>query len=127
VSIGVAISFGMLDIVNIAHPAFILLGSYVAFHWQHGVRLDPILRPSSCCRRFYLLGMAAYQVYYVPPSGATTSHCAACRSSSASCSSPKWAADPDLRRRYRSVRPGKAAAISTLRRWCWPWPLLCRS
>ena len=27
VSIGVAISFGMLDIVNIAHPAFILLGS----------------------------------------------------------------------------------------------------
>src|SRR5439155_142946 len=26
VSIGVAISFGMLDIVNIAHPAFILLG-----------------------------------------------------------------------------------------------------
>src|SRR3990167_1637247 len=31
VSIGVAISFGMLDIVNIAHHAFILLGSYVAF------------------------------------------------------------------------------------------------
>jgi branched-subunit amino acid ABC-type transport system permease component len=26
VTIGVSISFGMLDIVNIAHPAFILLG-----------------------------------------------------------------------------------------------------
>ena len=31
VSIGVAIAFGLLDVVNIAHPAFILLGSYVAF------------------------------------------------------------------------------------------------
>src|SRR5450432_1180767 len=31
VSVGVAISFGLLDVVNIAHPAFILLGSYVAF------------------------------------------------------------------------------------------------
>ena len=30
VTIGVTISFGMLDIVNIAHPAFIILGSYVA-------------------------------------------------------------------------------------------------
>jgi branched-chain amino acid transport system permease protein len=31
VTIGVSISFGMLDIVNIAHPAFILLGSYIAY------------------------------------------------------------------------------------------------
>ena len=31
VSVGVAISFGLLDVVNIAHPAFILLGSYAAF------------------------------------------------------------------------------------------------
>src|SRR5260370_1294762 len=31
VSSGVATSFGMLHIVNIAHPALILLGSYVAF------------------------------------------------------------------------------------------------
>ena len=31
VTIGVSISFGMLDIVNIAHPAFIILGSYTAY------------------------------------------------------------------------------------------------
>ncbi len=31
VTIGVSISFGMLDIVNIAHPAFIILGSYCAY------------------------------------------------------------------------------------------------
>ena len=31
VTIGVSISFGILDIVNIAHPAFIILGSYIAY------------------------------------------------------------------------------------------------
>ena len=43
VSIGVAISFGMLDIVNIAHPAFILLGSYVAYIGNTVFGIDPIL------------------------------------------------------------------------------------
>jgi len=32
VTVGVTISFGMLDIVNIAHPAFIMLGSFVALN-----------------------------------------------------------------------------------------------
>ena len=31
VSVGISISFGMLDVVNIAHPAFIIAGSYIAF------------------------------------------------------------------------------------------------
>jgi branched-chain amino acid transport system permease protein len=31
VTSGVSLSFGILDIVNIAHPAFIILGSYVAY------------------------------------------------------------------------------------------------
>src|SRR5450631_1299252 len=31
VSVGVSISFGMLDVVNIAHPAFVILGSYIAY------------------------------------------------------------------------------------------------
>ena len=37
VTVGVTISFGMLDIVNIAHPAFIMLGSFVAY----AINLDP--------------------------------------------------------------------------------------
>jgi branched-chain amino acid transport system permease protein len=65
VSIGVAISFGMLDIVNIAHPAFILLGSYVAFIGNTVFGIDPILATVIMLPAFYLLGMAAYQVYYV--------------------------------------------------------------
>jgi branched-chain amino acid transport system permease protein len=65
VSIGVAISFGMLDIVNIAHPAFILLGSYVAFVGNTVLGIDPILAAVIALPAFYLLGMAVYQVYYV--------------------------------------------------------------
>ena len=30
VTVGISISFGILDIVNIAHPGFIIVGSYVA-------------------------------------------------------------------------------------------------
>ena len=65
VSIGVAISFGMLDIVNIAHPAVILLGSYVAFIGNTVFGIDPILATVILMPAFYVLGMAAYQVYYV--------------------------------------------------------------
>lgn len=65
VSVGVAISFGMLDIVNIAHPAFILLGSYIAFIGNTVFGIDPILAAVIMLPAFYLLGMAAYQIYYV--------------------------------------------------------------
>ncbi|HTE36309.1 MAG TPA: branched-chain amino acid ABC transporter permease [Reyranella sp.] len=64
VSIGVAIAFGMLDIVNIAHPAVILLGSYVAYIGNTVFGIDPILAAVILLPAFYLLGMAAYQVYY---------------------------------------------------------------
>src|SRR6185295_6486239 len=65
VSVGVAISFGMLDIVNIAHPAFILLGSYIAFIGNTVFGIDPILAAMIVLPAFYLLGMVTYQVYYV--------------------------------------------------------------
>ena len=65
VSIGVAISFGMLDIVNIAHPAFILLGSYVAYIGNTFFGIDPILAAVILLPAFYALGMAVYQVYHV--------------------------------------------------------------
>jgi branched-chain amino acid transport system permease protein len=65
VSIGVAIAFGMLDIVNIAHPAVILLGSYVAYIGNTVFGIDPILAAIILLPAFYVLGMVAYQVYYV--------------------------------------------------------------
>ena len=43
VTVGISISFGILDIVNIAHPAFIILGSYIAYIVNQTVGLDPVL------------------------------------------------------------------------------------
>ena len=65
VTAGVSISFGILDIVNIAHPGFIILGSYIAYIVNTQFGLDPILISLIMLPAFYVLGMAAYQVYYV--------------------------------------------------------------
>ena len=65
VSMGVAISFGLLDVVNIAHPAFILLGSYVAYIANTMFGVDPIVAAVIALPFFYVLGMAVYQLYYV--------------------------------------------------------------
>jgi branched-chain amino acid transport system permease protein len=65
VTVGVSISFGMLDIVNIAHPAFIILGSYLAYIINQNLGLDPILVGFLMMPVFYALGAAVYQVYYL--------------------------------------------------------------
>ncbi len=43
VAVGITIAFGMLDIVNIAHPAFIILGAFVAYYLNTTLGLDPLL------------------------------------------------------------------------------------
>jgi len=65
VTAGVSLSFGILDIVNIAHPAFIILGSYIAYIVNASLGLDPILTAIIVTPAFYALGAAIYQVYYV--------------------------------------------------------------
>jgi branched-chain amino acid transport system permease protein len=64
VTVGVTISFGMLDIVNIAHPAFIMLGSFVAYIVNSTFGTDPILIGVVMAPVFFLVGMAVYQIYY---------------------------------------------------------------
>ena len=65
VTVGVSISFGILDIVNIAHPAFIILGSYIAYIVNQTFGFDPILTCIVVLPLFYALGAMVYQVYYV--------------------------------------------------------------
>jgi branched-chain amino acid transport system permease protein len=65
VSLGISISFGMLDVVNIAHPAFIILGSYIAYIVNSQFGFDPILVALALSPLFFLLGMALYRVYYL--------------------------------------------------------------
>jgi branched-chain amino acid transport system permease protein len=65
VTCGISIAFGILDIVNIAHPAFIILGSYIAYIVNSNFGFDPILVSIVMLPAFYALGAAVYQVYYV--------------------------------------------------------------
>ena len=64
VTAGISIAFGILDIVNIAHPAFIILGSYIAYIVNTNFGIDPILVSLITLPAFYVLGGAVYQVYY---------------------------------------------------------------
>jgi branched-chain amino acid transport system permease protein len=65
VSVGISISFGMLDVVNIAHPAFIILGSYIAYIVNARLGVDPILVSVVLSPLFFALGMLIYRIYYV--------------------------------------------------------------
>jgi branched-chain amino acid transport system permease protein len=65
VTVGISISFGMLDIVNIAHPAFIILGSYLAYIINSRFDVDPVLVGLLMLPFFYALGASVYQVYYL--------------------------------------------------------------
>src|SRR5437660_6063659 len=63
-SVGISISFGILDIVNIAHPGFIILGSYIAYIVNTRLGIDPIVVSIVMLPAFYALGALIYQVYY---------------------------------------------------------------
>jgi branched-chain amino acid transport system permease protein len=65
VTVGISISFGILDIVNIAHPAFIILGAYTAWLANSQCGVDPIVASIIALPVFYALGAAIYQVYYL--------------------------------------------------------------
>jgi len=64
VSLGISVSFGLLDIVNIAHPAFVILGSYTAYAMNRFFGVDPLLTGLLFTPVFYGLGVAVYRVYY---------------------------------------------------------------
>lgn len=64
VSLGLSVAFGQLNIVNIAHPAFVILGSYIAYMCNSRWGLDPILVGIAFTPVFFLVGVGAYRVYY---------------------------------------------------------------
>jgi branched-chain amino acid transport system permease protein len=64
-SVGISISFGMLDVVNIAHPGFIILGSYIAYIVNDRMGIDPILVSVLVSPLFFALGLILYRIYYL--------------------------------------------------------------
>jgi branched-chain amino acid transport system permease protein len=65
VTVGISVAFGILDIVNIAHPAFIILGAYVAYLANTVFGVDPIAASIIALPVFYGLGALIYQVYHL--------------------------------------------------------------
>ena len=64
VSLGVSLIFGLLDIANIAQPAFVILGSYAAYVMNSAFGFDPILSGLLFTPVFFVLGAVVYRVYY---------------------------------------------------------------
>jgi len=63
VSIGLSVSFGLLDVPHVAHPAIMVLGSYCT--WMLSVRgWDPIVAGVVLMPLFFVLGVLIYRFYY---------------------------------------------------------------
>ena len=65
VSLGISVTFGLLDVVNIAHPVFVILGSYAAYAMNARFGFDPIAAGLLFTPVFFLIGVVVYQIYYV--------------------------------------------------------------
>src|SRR5262245_21891747 len=65
VSLGISMSFGLLEVANIAHPIFVIAGAYAAYMMNTAVGLDPVLTGLLFTPVFYALGVAVYRIYYV--------------------------------------------------------------
>src|SRR5258708_17852677 len=63
VSIGLSVSFGLLDVPNVAHPAIMVLGSY-ATYVVASYGLDPIVAGVVLMPVFFVLGILIYRFYY---------------------------------------------------------------
>jgi branched-chain amino acid transport system permease protein len=63
VSIGLSVSFGLLDVPHVAHPAIMVLGSY-ATYMVASQGLDPILSGVLLMPVFFVVGVLVYRFYY---------------------------------------------------------------
>jgi branched-chain amino acid transport system permease protein len=61
-ALGLAVAFGILHIPNIAHPAFVVLGAYVAA-LANDRGWDPIVAAAAAAVPFYAVGALFYEFY----------------------------------------------------------------
>ena len=64
VSIGLSVSFGLLDVPHVAHPAFLVLASYVVYFINEHYGIDPLLAGLIITPLFFAFGLLAYRLYY---------------------------------------------------------------
>ena len=63
-SVGATVAFGLLDIVNIAHPTFAVVGAYAVLVLNRTFNIDPIICGLLLTPVFYGAGMLLYQLYH---------------------------------------------------------------
>src|SRR5689334_12792092 len=61
---GLAVSFGMLDIVNIAHPALMVMGAFTVVLLGGALGIDPLLAAVIQTPAYYVLGLLIYAAYH---------------------------------------------------------------
>ena len=64
VSVGLSISFGLLDVPQVAHPAFLVLASYGVFLCNDRFEIDPLVAGLLITPLFFVLGLITYRLYY---------------------------------------------------------------
>src|SRR5690348_12456594 len=64
VSVGLSVSFGLLDVPHVAHPAFLVLASYGVYQLNESYDIDPLLAGVLLTPLFFLFGLLAYRIYY---------------------------------------------------------------
>jgi branched-chain amino acid transport system permease protein len=64
VAVGLTIAFGMLDIVNIAHPSFIMTGGFIAYFLNSVYGIDPLLAGAAAMIPAFFAGRLVYKFYY---------------------------------------------------------------
>jgi branched-chain amino acid transport system permease protein len=64
VSVGLSISFGLLDVPQVAHPAFLVLASYGVYLLNDNYDIDPLVAGAIITTLFFLIGFIAYRLYY---------------------------------------------------------------
>jgi branched-chain amino acid transport system permease protein len=63
VSMGLSVSFGLLDVPHVAHPAVMVVGSYCTLLLARA-GVDPIIAGVLLMVPFFVLGMLLYRFYY---------------------------------------------------------------
>jgi branched-chain amino acid transport system permease protein len=63
VALGLAITFGLLHVPNVAHPAMVIAGSYAAAVSNAAYGVDPLVAGALWMLPFYVVGVGLYEFY----------------------------------------------------------------
>ncbi len=65
-AVGLALVFGVMDILQIAHGSVVMLGAYAAFWFFHLYGIDPLLSLPLVAVIFFLVGVFFFKVLFAP-------------------------------------------------------------